>query len=185
MNNFMLTRSGKKFFPFAPRLDDIEINDIIHALSNICRFAGHTSKFYSVAQHSVIVAQTIELSGGTPIEVIAGLLHDAPEAYLIDLPTPIKEELPVYRSAEALWWDLICKQWGIPKSQVIEEKIKQADMRAFFTEARDLMGNPAEWRERTGYNPLSMTIVPMPPEEAAHMFLAHYNKYYDSVKETW
>lgn len=177
----MIARSGRKFHPFAPRIQDLHIEDIAHALSNLCRFAGHTSEFYSVAQHSVYVAMAVELAGGSPIEVLAGLLHDAPEAYIIDLPTPIKAELPVYRSTEALWWDLVCKLWNIPKTQAIEDKIAYADQRAFFTEARDLMGNPEEWRNRPGYDPLPILVKPLLPQEARNMFMQHYIKCIDSV----
>jgi hypothetical protein len=179
----MLTRSGKWFDPFYPSIENIDITDIGHALSNICRFAGHTSEFYSVAQHSVYVAQTLRMRGGTPIERLAALLHDAPEAYLIDLPTPIKIELPAYKEAEGRWWSLIKKYWELPDSKTLENLIHSADMDVFATEARDLMSDPKEWKSRTDCTAQNFVITPMPPIEARQMFFAHYDEIIGAIRK--
>lgn len=89
------TYTGKFVDPFNLRPEDVCIEDIAHALSHQCRFAGHTKRFYSVAEHCYEVTRRLD----HPLKIY-GLLHDASEAYLIDLPTPIKDQLPEYKAAE-------------------------------------------------------------------------------------
>src|SRR4051812_44303587 len=98
------TYSGKQFFPMRPIGGDIDIEDIAHALSNQCRFSGHCQRFYSVAEHSLRVAELV-----TPQHKLWALLHDASEAYLVDLPTPIKRTLEEYRNAENRVMKAICR----------------------------------------------------------------------------
>lgn len=89
------TFSGKYLDVFNPDPEQICIEDIAHALANQCRFSGHTSKFYSVAQHSVMVSRRV------PDRFkLQALMHDASEAYMLDIPTPIKLKLPAYMVAE-------------------------------------------------------------------------------------
>lgn len=83
------TYTGKYVDIFNITPDDIDIEDIAHALSHQCRFGGHIKRFYSVAEHSIKVAEML-----SPEHKLAGLLHDASEAYFIDMPTPIKNALP-------------------------------------------------------------------------------------------
>jgi hypothetical protein len=95
------TYTGGTFCPFAPRVEDLDIRDIAHHLSNESRFAGATRHFYSVAQHSLYVRQMVPKDA--PVEYkLWALLHDAAEAYLKDLPRPIKHHpfLYHYRLAE-------------------------------------------------------------------------------------
>ena len=91
------TFSGIQFWPLLPNGADIRIEDIAHALSNQCRFAGHTRVFYSMAEHSVRVSQLCRLE-----DALWSLLHDASEAFLSDIPAPLKElpEFEAYRTAE-------------------------------------------------------------------------------------
>lgn len=76
-----------------PEPSTIKVDDIAHALSHICRFGGHTHVFYSVAQHSLLVHDLVEHLGASPEVRLAALLHDAHEAYVGDLTTPLKREL--------------------------------------------------------------------------------------------
>ena len=77
---FVSTFSGGRFHPLKPRIEEVRIEDIAHALSLKCRYSGQCARFYSVAEHSVLVAALVE-----PRWQPAALLHDAGEAYLADL----------------------------------------------------------------------------------------------------
>jgi uncharacterized protein len=93
--DWIQTASGHKFFPLDPWPGDVFIEDIAHALSHLCRFGGHCRRFYSVAEHSVLLARA-----ALPEHRLWALLHDAAEAYLLDLPRPIKRMFPHYQEAE-------------------------------------------------------------------------------------
>ena len=98
--SYITTVTGKHFYPLNPNPQDIDIEDIAHALSLICRGNGHIKFFYSVAQHSIACAEEA-IARGYSWEVILGcLLHDASEAYLSDVTRPVKKELPRYLAAE-------------------------------------------------------------------------------------
>lgn len=87
---------------FEPKADMFSIYDVAHALSNEARFGGHTSRHYSVAQHSMAVAKLVETleAGKYKTWAIEALMHDASEAYLKDLPSPIKHSMPEYMAVE-------------------------------------------------------------------------------------
>lgn len=143
MSNWIQTMTGKKFTPFDPRPEDITIIDIAHALSNLCRFTGHCRFFYSVAEHSVRVSWHVPRE-----DAMWGLLHDASEAYLHDLPRPIKRHagLAFYREQERRLQGVICATFGL----AIEEpqSVGIADSRMLMTERRDLMTRaPEPWAE--------------------------------------
>lgn len=147
--------SGRKFWPLDPRPEEVEIEDIAQALSNLCRFGGHCSAFYSVAQHSVWVARHVECERpGRPLLALHALLHDAAEAYLGDVIRPLKGSMMVDRGhgvsesfevAERRVMAAIYRKFGMPRlSDADRAIIKHADNVALATEARDLMGDP-QW----------------------------------------
>jgi hypothetical protein len=138
--HWIQTFSGRQFFPLAPRAEDLELRDVAHALSLQCRFNGHCRAFYSVAEHSVRVARQL-----APEHQLWGLLHDAAEAYLSDLPSPIKRQLPAFQSAEDQLLELVARRYGL--CWPMPEAVAEADRRLLATEARDLMAPPpASWR---------------------------------------
>ena len=94
------TFSGKSFYPFDCKLDQIDIVDIAHSLSMQCRFNGHCLYFYSIAEHSVRVARLVKLMGFSNKGCLAALLHDAAEAYMGDLVHPIKCEMYEFKKLE-------------------------------------------------------------------------------------
>ncbi len=131
---YVATYSGKKFYPFDPQVEDIDILDIASSLSKQCRYSGHTTKFYSVAEHSVLVSSQLDYD-----DILAkwGLLHDAGEAYITDVPKPIKSLFPRVQEAEnkilqqvAVCFDL---PWPIPK------EVHRVDQRMIYDEAPALM----------------------------------------------
>lgn len=166
------TMSGGRFYPFNPRVEDVSIQDIAHALSNQCRFSGHVKEFYSVAQHSVHVADILK-SEDQPIQVqLAGLLHDAGEAYMVDMPTPIKRQMPQFKEVETKIQAAIKSAFSLPESK---DAIKRADLIMLRTEARDLMGDPQDWISFIDLpDPLPKKVVPWSPSMARYHFLARF-----------
>lgn len=166
--NWIQTYTGRSFYPLEPREDDLDVRDIAHALSLLCRFNGHCRCFYSVAEHSVRVAEIL------PARLaLWGLLHDAAEAYLSDLPRPIKQQMPAFSRAEDRLLEVITRRFGL--GWPMPAQVAEADSRLLVTEARDLMGRPPRsWR--LGLAPLDQPIEPWPPEEAERRFLLLYER---------
>lgn len=129
---YITTRSGRQIDVFQIKPDDIDIFDIAYSLSNLCRFGGHTDGFYSVAQHSVRVALYLPLRSR-----FVGLMHDATECYLCDLPRPIKQRLPAYKVIEEYVWQAVAKRFDLPA--IIPEDVHRADNIALVTEYKELM----------------------------------------------
>ena len=99
--DFIITFSKQRFSPLCAKAEEIQIIDIAHALSLLCRANGHIRHFYSVAQHCLNCAKEAE-ARGLPADIrLACLLHDASEAHLKDLPSPLKALCPDYRAIEA------------------------------------------------------------------------------------
>lgn len=138
MSTYIQTYYGKKIDFFEPDPDQIDIRDIAHALVNTPRFSGQTSTFYPVAAHSIMVAAWSEKPWR-----LQGLLHDSTEAYLTDMPTPFKRNMPQYQEAEARVWDAICTKFDLPR--VMHESVKWADKRCLMTEADALQPNRQMW----------------------------------------
>ena len=105
--SYITTVTGKHFYPLNPNPQDIDIDDIAHALSLICRANGHFKHFYSVAQHSIACAEEAIERGYSPEVILGCLLHDASEAYLCDVTRPVKKHIPQYLRAEEKLQDVI------------------------------------------------------------------------------
>lgn len=170
-DDWIETYSGGKFYIHNLEESDINIEDIAHSLSNLCRFNGHTKEFYSVAQHSVIVSYMCNLE-----EALEGLLHDATEAYLGDLSKPFKETTEYgkhYKVIEDRLALHIEKVFGI--NSCSQHSIKIADVKALLMEKRDLMGDvPWEWS--VDWDIPSDIIIPLPPKESKELFLNRYKE---------
>lgn len=133
---YMATHSGRPFYPLNPECNEIWIPDIAHALSRSGRFNGHTRVFYSIAQHSVHVAELVEELGGTRDEQLAGLMHDAAEAYVGDVITQVKKLIPAFVALEDRHLKHILGICGLGGS--LPEIVKQADEMMLVAEAQDL-----------------------------------------------
>ena len=159
------TKSGRRVSLLNPSPSQIVIGDIAHGLAHQCRFNGQTNKFYSVAQHSVLVASIL------PRELrLAGLLHDASEAYLGDVVQPLKDLLPEYQSIEANFCEVLGARFGVNLQH--NDAIRHADLVVLATERRDLMPmDTADWSSIAGITPLSRTIKPKSPEAASAQFM--------------
>jgi uncharacterized protein len=166
--DWIQTSKGRQFWPFDPRVGDFDIEEIAHALSNLCRFGGHCSEFYSVAQHSALVSDLLP-----PEHKLAGLMHDAAEAYIVDIPRPIKYSLPGYLEAEHKIESVLAEQYGLQYPWHLA--VKEADNIALMTEARDLMHKkPMEWG--IAESPHPDEIWPVSPYIAELRFLTKWRE---------
>mgnify|MGYP000388870879 CR=1 FL=1 len=142
MSTWLQTFSGLAFDYDDPKPGQIDIRDIAHALGRMTRFVGHTHGFYSVAEHSVHAARLLRHVDTEHAR--AALMHDAHEAYVVDLPSPLKRLLPDYRAMEAKAAAAVRKRFGLPVEMPPE--VKRADDVLLASEAEVLQG-PGE-RER-------------------------------------
>jgi hypothetical protein len=170
------TVSGRWVDPLAPDPAAIDIGDIAQALANQCRFGGHSRRFYSVAQHSAIVSDVCEERGARAGEALAALLHDAGEAYLVDLPHPIKHRSdlgPPYRRAEKLLEEAIRVHFdlGDPPAEM-----KSIDRSLLATERAAFASTADPWPELEGFEPLAIAIDPWGPERARREFLERFER---------
>lgn len=171
VGDWIQTYTARQFWPCDPRAEEIYIEDIAHSLALQCRFTGHCTDFYSVAEHSVRVSAILD-----PGIALWGLLHDASEAYLTDLSRPLKRGSPlgpIYRAIEWRLMRVICERFGLPES--MPPDVHDADNRLLMTEKRDLMrahGSIPKWAETA--TPLLDVIVPWKWKIAESAFLRRF-----------
>jgi hypothetical protein len=189
-DTFIRTFTGKKFWPLDPTPEEVDIEDIAHALSLVCRFTGHTYCFYSVADHSLRVSKlaeqlTMAEHGALSLRVKAaremalwGLLHDASEAYLCDVPSPLKRAPglgQLYKGFERNLMEVIKERFDLsPHEPAV---VKHADCILLNTEMRDLMDVPPadleQWQ--CGSEQLPETIYPLDPQHAQVEFIRRFH----------
>lgn len=119
----IMTRSHTMFDPLHPDAALVDIEDIAHSLSMLCRANGHFKSFYSVGQHCINCALEARARGYSRRVQLACLLHDASEAYLSDVTRPVKQELPQYKLIEEPLQALIWDKWLRPSLTAQEEKL--------------------------------------------------------------
>lgn len=170
MSPEILTVSGHYFNLLEPRLDDIRVIDIAHALGNCARFAGHSRAFYSVAQHSVLVSQIVP-----PEHALQALLHDAAEAYVGDMTSPLKRLVPVFGRIEQRIWNVISRKFNVPAT--LSDEVRRADLVLLATERRDLMNEQqARWGILDGITPMATVIKPWAPAEAMFKWACRFEE---------
>jgi hypothetical protein len=161
MKEWIQAFGGGKVHPLAPNPAEFDIRDIARSISMLCRYNGHVDRFYSVAEHSCHVAWIIEQRGGTLHQVRWALLHDASEAYLADVPSPVKHmpAMEPYRLAEANLQAAIADRFGLVGGE--PSVVHQVDHEIRGIEARQLKSpvHP-EW----GLTLAGGELPPDPPE---------------------
>jgi hypothetical protein len=175
------TFTGKKVNPYRLQLDDIDIRDIAHSLSLLCRFVGHCNIFYSVAQHSLHVSDLVfhELGQQVVEDVrfasrtcLAALLHDGAEAYISDISRPVKYSIREFGELERRISGKIMQKFGCVGADWT--LIKKMDSKMLASEALYLMHSKGEgWY--LPEPPITCTISSHTPEAIEHLFLERFH----------
>lgn len=172
------TYTGQISYPLEPEREQvISIEDIAHALAFQCRYNGHCKHFYSVAEHSVFVAREAFRRTNSYEIAMKGLLHDATEAYLGDMPRPIKALIPEFKKIEAKWHSKIFAYYGL--SEEMPSLIKEIDTQLLYTEALQIMvwPPPQSWYFPDDIEAINVTVGCISPEEAERSFANHFEHY--------
>jgi 5'-deoxynucleotidase YfbR-like HD superfamily hydrolase len=182
------TASGERLDLDNPRPEDIRIEDVAGGLSKVCRFGAQALEYYSVAQHALLV-QRLVVEAGHPGLALVALHHDSHEAYLCDIPTPLKRKIRkatnVYDEACKALDGVIAEAFGFerPEDGAPEQRvIKQADRQALLMEATRLLPDGGEALRRDiglgeeEYRDLAALEKPLPPAEAEARFLEAHLK---------
>jgi uncharacterized protein len=165
-DNFM-TQSGKMVHLLDPKPSDVSIEDVAHALARICRFGGHSPQHLSVAQHSVLVSRLVP-----PEQARDALLHDASEAYIGDIVSPLKQNLLGYKPIEDRWTKAIGQQLlGRPIN--LTPEIHAADDLAFHAERASIF----PWRAQLAGAPARVLLPPVSPQEFAMAKIAFLSRW--------
>jgi hypothetical protein len=163
----IMLHSGAWFDFCAPASSCFNIEDIAHGLANICRYAGQCKRFYSVAEHSILVSQTAK---GFEYEA---LLHDAAEAFVGDISRPLKQMLPDFKRIEAEVERAILERFGV--AWPLPPQIKQADLRVLAAEQKQIMPEGTDgWVRGQKVEPAPIVVRHLTPEEAKQEFLDRY-----------
>ncbi len=173
-SGWMWTHSGRKYWPADPRVEDVHIGDIAHALSMLCRYTGHTQWFYSVAEHSVLVSLMVP-----PELALEALLHDASEAYCADMNRVLKQYLPEYERIEGLNMRIIRERFLLPPTE--HRLVKAADTDILHTEMKTLMKPLPNGATIPGVHQPDMKLFLWNPPTAEIAFL---NRYRALVRES-
>lgn len=184
---FIRTASGQRFWPLDPRPREVHVSDVAHHLANLCRFTGAVREPYSVAQHSCLVSDLVALKARSlglsrrEVKALAfeALLHDATEAYLNDVSTPVKvqPELAGYRAAEERVRLAVAERFGLPREET--PIVKWADRLALVMEARDLMPPSDDFADRG--SPAPRKVEPWGHRRARWEFLQRFGALSDAL----
>lgn len=167
--DWMVTATGRQYWPLDPRAADVHIEDIATQLAKECRFNGACSGHYSVAEHSVHVSRLVPVKWA-----LHGLLHDAPEAYIKDITRPVKHGLgSTYGDIEELNWLAICEWAGIDPN--MPPAVKQADDAMLLTERDQIMPRGGLMWSIKG-EPAQVIVAQLEWREARTLFLHRYRE---------
>lgn len=165
------TVSGRFFDLLKPEEYEYDIEEIATSLSNLCRYTGHVNRFYSVAEHSVLVSRLVPAG-----LALCGLLHDASEAFVGDVSSPLKKLLPEYREIEENIQKAIANYYGL--EYPFHEEVHLADKRMYWQERQSVADNGV--RDKLWHQSLRATrkerAVGMAPHMARRMFISRFNE---------
>jgi hypothetical protein len=175
---WLATTYVSKFHFLNPRPTEIIIEDIARSLSRLCRFGGHGERFYSVGEHSMWMKVCLDRKRATAKQRLAALLHDAEEAYLPDIPRPVKAMMPEAKKIYSALSQAILKKFEVDDAEWAE--IFELDDRACATEAEQLGLDLSDYWE-TPPEPLDITIMCWPPGYVEKHFLKTFFSLYKEM----
>ena len=169
MTEWMQTFTGRQFFLLDPKPEDISILDVAHSLSMQCRFCGHTSMFYSVAEHSIHMSYLV-----SDENALVALLHDAPETWIHDLSRPLKRTLGSrYEEIEDRIWSAVAQRFNLPLH--LPDQVKEMDNRLLGDELRQLF-NQVDLPHTDKGDSTFVRIAGMDPVKAEREFLNRFSE---------
>jgi len=178
-NPWVTTYSGIQFFCLNPDPGSVRILDIAHGLSNICRYMGQCREFYSVAEHCVRMAEYLQRTRHITFMSAMALFHDAPEAYLSDINSTLKDRLPEYKRIEEGIASVIYKVYGVPTKGLVAAQcgaaVKELDVLIRTAEVRSLFNSHNGWVLRDFDYP---KIKPWSPRKAERKYLETFRRIY-------
>lgn len=171
-NAWLETYTGVPFkiLDIDPR--QINIVDIAQALSNQCRYNGHTREFFSVAEHCVHMTRYVRRMGGTPIEQLTTLLHDASEPYMGDMIRPLKHQMPLYRELEEKIHAAVATVYGTIYPH--PAWLKDLDTRIIHDERYQAMSHSPNVWVTDGMKGLEVVLKFWPPAQAKASFMKDF-----------
>ena len=173
---YIRTYTGKEFYPMDPQPEAIDIRDIAHALSLVCRGNGHVNRFFSVAQHCINCALEAEARGYSTRVIMACLLHDASEAYMSDVPRPFKQFLGEYLKQEESLLELIYSKFlGSTLTEEEQKLLKQIDDDLLYFDLRELLNEPQDKPEPEIHIEINYEFTPF--IEVEQKYLELYEKW--------
>jgi len=187
--DWMEVASGTRFYPLDPRASEVHLSDVASSLAKQCRYNGHTRFFYSVAEHSVLMADWLFREYGDPLLAYQGLMHDAPEAYLGDMVRPLKRNMPAFVAAELPVWQTIVEAFPVlrrkglsqdlaaPGPYGLDARVHQADNRILVDERAQVMRPSSNPWGIDHLEPLGVTIEGWHPGDAESNFLFAEEEY--------
>lgn len=158
------------FFDFKdPRGHNYDIKSIAHALSNLCRYTGHSKRFYSVAEHCVLVSRLVPEK-----YALEGLMHDASEAYCGDVASPLKALFPTYRKVEESVQEAIAVYFGL--TYPWPKEVHEADKILYVTERTSISDTGKDELWFTDVKPADIEIKALTPKKAYEAFINRYEE---------
>ena len=170
---WMQTYTGRQFFPLDIRAEDLVIEDIAHALGQLCRYNGHTNDFYSVAEHCVLMTRHAMNLGWPRATLRAVLMHDAAEAYIGDYPQAVKRVILGIKELEGRIEAVLAEKFDLDQSEETKAQIKELDRRIVLNERLALMPGVHPWMA-DAYEPLDVIILCWSPRKATQRFMQTY-----------
>ena len=168
--SWIQTYTGRAVDVLAFEPADFDIEDVAHHLSMLCRYNGAVRKFYSVAEHCVLLSHAV-----APENALWALLHDATEAYVGDMVWPLKNEIPEFEVIEGHIMSAIAARVGLVPAQPAE--VKEYDRRIVLDERAALLREPERpWSALEGKAPLGLTIYGWPPHIAEYEYNARFRQ---------